>query len=203
VYPAGSGAGGTARLGIRDGGKDAACSGVLGALGVLASAEGFGAGCVRAVWCFFPHPAIANSHNAAAALAHARIDMRFIPELPGTTASLASSHKISAHNRRRQSPGAPDSTIPLSRMTRGWLETVKQNPVLRFWRVKSGGNDPSEVRVLIFFLTSIANNLIYESHCDLYGSQIYVRENRSMKNATKKGGAKKTAKKTATKKKGK
>jgi hypothetical protein len=35
------------------------------------------------------------------------------------------------------------------------------------------------------------------------GSQIYVRENRSMKNATKKGGAKKTAKKTATKKKGK
>ena len=36
------------------------------------------------------------------------------------------------------------------------------------------------------------------------GLQIYVRENRSMKNATKKGGgAKKTAKKTATKKKGK
>ena len=59
-------------------------------------------------------------------------------------------------------------------------------------------------RSVIFFLTSIANNLIYESHCDLYGLQIYVRENRSMKNATKKGGsAKKTAKKTATKKKGK
>jgi hypothetical protein len=34
--------------------------------------------------------------------------------------------------------------------------------------------------------------------------QIYVRENQSMKNATKKaGGAKKTAKKTASKKKGK
>jgi hypothetical protein len=54
-------------------------------------------------------------------------------------------------------------------------------------------------------LTSIENNLIYESHCDLYGLQIYVRENQSMKNATKKaGGAKKTAsKKTASKKKGK
>ena len=33
--------------------------------------------------------------------------------------------------------------------------------------------------------------------------QIYVRENRSMKNATKKAGGKKPAKKTATKKKGK
>jgi hypothetical protein len=60
-------------------------------------------------------------------------------------------------------------------------------------------------RFFIFFLTSIANNLIYESHCDLYRLQIYVRENQSMKNATKKaGGAKKTAsKKTASKKKGK
>jgi hypothetical protein len=74
--------------------------------------------------------------------------------------------------------------------------------VLRFWKLKGARNDPPGVRLLFFFLTSIANNLIYESPRDLYGSQIYVRENRSMKNATTKGGgAKKTAKKTAGKKK--
>ena len=53
---------------------------------------------------------------------------------------------------------------------------------------------------MIFFLTSIENNLIYESHCDLYGLQIYVRENGSMKNATKKA-TKKAAKKAPAKKK--
>ena len=54
---------------------------------------------------------------------------------------------------------------------------------------------------VIFFLTSLANNLIYESHCDLYGLQI-LRLGRifSMKNATKKA-AKKAAKKPAKKKK--
>jgi hypothetical protein len=81
---------------------------------------------------------------------------------------------------------------------------VKQNPVLRFYTPERAWHCPPGPAFVIFFLTSIANNLIYESHCDLYGLQIYVRENRSMKNATKKGGgAKKTAKKTATKKKGK
>jgi hypothetical protein len=49
-------------------------------------------------------------------------------------------------------------------------------------------------------LTSLAKEFIYESHCDLYRLQIYVRENRSMKNATKKA-AKKAAKKAPAKKK--
>ncbi|MBV9761077.1 MAG: hypothetical protein JO340_10980 [Acidobacteriaceae bacterium] len=84
------------------------------------------------------------------------------------------------------------------------LPKVKQNPALRFENLGDTAAGPSKIPAIIFFLTSIANNLIYESHCDLYGLQIYVRENRSMKNATKKsGGAKKTAKKPATKKKGK
>jgi hypothetical protein len=57
------------------------------------------------------------------------------------------------------------------------------------------------VPLSIFFLTSIENNLIYESHCDLYRLQIYVRENQSMKNATKKAAKKPAAKKPAKKKK--
>jgi hypothetical protein len=52
----------------------------------------------------------------------------------------------------------------------------------------------------IFFLTLDRNNLIYESHCDLYGRKFDVRENQSMKNAAKKP-AKKAAKKAAPKKK--
>ncbi len=56
--------------------------------------------------------------------------------------------------------------------------------------------------MLFFFLTSIANNLIYESRCDLYGLQI-LRLGRiiSMKNATKKATAKKATKKAPAKKK--
>jgi hypothetical protein len=55
---------------------------------------------------------------------------------------------------------------------------------------------------VIFFLTSLANNLIYESHCDLYGLQI-LRLGRifSMKKATKKAAAKKATKKAPAKKK--
>ena len=55
---------------------------------------------------------------------------------------------------------------------------------------------------MIFFLTSLANNLIYESHCDLYGLQI-LRLGRivSMKNATKKAAKKATKKAPAKKKK--
>ena len=43
-------------------------------------------------------------------------------------------------------------------------------------------------------MTFIANNLIYESHCDFFGSQnLMFRENQSMKSATKKAPAKKKA----------
>src|SRR5579884_2275850 len=39
----------------------------------------------------------------------------------------------------------------------------------------------------IFFLTFIVNNLIYESHCDFFKvAKFDVRENQSMKSATKK-----------------
>ena len=52
----------------------------------------------------------------------------------------------------------------------------------------------------IFLLTFFSKNLIYESHCDLVEfANFDVRENQSMKNATKKA-AKKTAKKPAAKK---
>jgi hypothetical protein len=50
-------------------------------------------------------------------------------------------------------------------------------------------------------LTSIENNFIYESHCDLYKDcKFYVRENDSMKNAAKKA-VKKAVKKAPAKKK--
>jgi len=51
----------------------------------------------------------------------------------------------------------------------------------------------------IFFLTFASNHLIYESHCDLLIANFDVRENQSMKNATKK--AAKPAKKKAPAKK--
>jgi len=55
-------------------------------------------------------------------------------------------------------------------------------------------------RLLIFFLTFVPKNLIYKSHCDLVEvANFDVRENQSMKNATKKAAAKKTAKKPAKK----
>jgi hypothetical protein len=51
-------------------------------------------------------------------------------------------------------------------------------------------------------LTFSRKNLIYGSHCDLSGSQIFdVRENHSMKNATKKAAKKAPAKKAPAKKK--
>jgi hypothetical protein len=54
----------------------------------------------------------------------------------------------------------------------------------------------------IFLLTFVSNNLIYESRCALRqrSAQLDVRENYSMKNATKKA-AKKAAKKAPAKKK--
>jgi hypothetical protein len=53
-----------------------------------------------------------------------------------------------------------------------------------------------------FCLTFPANNLIYESHCDLCKvANSDVRENQSMKNATKKAAKKAPAKKAAAKKK--
>ena len=53
-----------------------------------------------------------------------------------------------------------------------------------------------------FLLTMIANNFIYESHCDPPIANLTdVRENRSMKNATKKAAKKAPAKKAAAKKK--
>jgi hypothetical protein len=62
-----------------------------------------------------------------------------------------------------------------------------------FWRVQ---DHPGQPRRCIFLLTFERNNLIYESHCDLSRSQILMlRENRSMKNATKKAAKKKVAKK--------
>ena len=46
----------------------------------------------------------------------------------------------------------------------------------------------------IFFLTFIVNNLIYESHCDFFKvAKFDVRENQSMKSATKKAAKKKAA----------
>ena len=76
---------------------------------------------------------------------------------------------------------------------------VKQKQTLRFGQ-KFGVEEGFRSVRCIFFLTSLANKFIYESHCDLYRLQIYVRENQSMKNATKKA-AKKAAKKAPAKKK--
>lgn len=57
-------------------------------------------------------------------------------------------------------------------------------------------------RACIFPLTLNANDLIYESHCDLLKiANSDVRENQSMKNATKKAAKKAPAKKAAAKKK--
>jgi hypothetical protein len=51
-------------------------------------------------------------------------------------------------------------------------------------------------------LTFAADNLIYETQCDLFGvANSDVRENQSMKNATKKAAKKAPAKKAAPKKK--
>jgi len=50
-------------------------------------------------------------------------------------------------------------------------------------------------------LTFIADHLIYESHCDLAIANLDVRENHSMKTATKKAAKKAPAKKAAKKKK--
>jgi hypothetical protein len=53
-----------------------------------------------------------------------------------------------------------------------------------------------------FLLTRVAKEFIYESHCDPpIANLIDVRENRSMKNATKKAAKKAPAKKAAAKKK--
>jgi hypothetical protein len=53
-----------------------------------------------------------------------------------------------------------------------------------------------------FLLTTVAKKFIYESHCDYQIANLKdVRENRSMKNATKKAAKKAPAKKAATKKK--
>ena len=54
--------------------------------------------------------------------------------------------------------------------------------------------------IRIFFLTFVSKNLIYESHCDLDDRKFDVRENQSMKNATKKA-AKKAAEESPAKKK--
>jgi hypothetical protein len=65
----------------------------------------------------------------------------------------------------------------------------------------------SEDAMCIFFLTFNSNNLIYESRCGLQGSRydgsqnFDVRENESMKHATKKAAKKAPAKKAAKKKK--
>jgi len=49
-------------------------------------------------------------------------------------------------------------------------------------------------RACIFLLTFVANNLIYESHCDFFSiAKFDVRENHSMKSATKKPAKKKAA----------
>jgi hypothetical protein len=46
----------------------------------------------------------------------------------------------------------------------------------------------------IFLLTFFSNNLIYESHCDFFHvAKFDVRENQSMKSATKKPAKKKAA----------
>jgi hypothetical protein len=46
---------------------------------------------------------------------------------------------------------------------------------------------------LIFLLTFFSKNLIYESHCDFRIAKFDVRENQSMKSATKKAAPKKKA----------
>ncbi len=48
--------------------------------------------------------------------------------------------------------------------------------------------------IRIFLLTFIVNNLIYESHCGFFEiAKFDVRENQSMKSATKKAAPKKKA----------
>ncbi len=67
-------------------------------------------------------------------------------------------------------------------------------------RVFLPGRETTLPSICIFFLTFPQNNLIYESRCDLYEvANLMLRENQSMKNATKKA----AKKKAAPKKKGK
>ena len=57
-------------------------------------------------------------------------------------------------------------------------------------------------RMIIFFLTSLAKEFIYESHCDPDRIVDFTfRENHPMKNATKKAATKKAAAKKAPAKK--
>jgi hypothetical protein len=60
------------------------------------------------------------------------------------------------------------------------------------------GKRTDEIAFCIFFLTFFAKNLIYGSHCDFRVAKFDVRENQSMKSATKKAAPKK---KVAPKKK--
>jgi hypothetical protein len=66
-----------------------------------------------------------------------------------------------------------------------------------FSSVSGAGCNPMEDETgasCIFFLTFISNNLIYESHCDFFLiAKFDVRENQSMKSATKKAAPKKKA----------
>jgi len=57
-----------------------------------------------------------------------------------------------------------------------------------------GSSGRFENRKCIFLLTFFAINLIYESHCDFFHvAKFDVRENHSMKSATKKPAKKKAA----------
>ncbi|HBY63185.1 MAG TPA: hypothetical protein DEH78_25465, partial [Solibacterales bacterium] len=68
--------------------------------------------------------------------------------------------------------------------------------------VKACAREHAKVRSRIFFLTFDAKDSIYESHCVPFrDAQIDVRENHSMKNATKKAAKKAATKKAAPKKK--
>ncbi len=98
-------------------------------------------------------------------------------------------------------PRASGNEVQMKRF-RGWKRESRCNNSHRKWFCvpQSYAFTAETIRIRIFFLTFVPKNLIYESHCDLVEvANFDVRENQSMKNATKKAAAKKTAKKPAKK----
>ena len=104
------------------------------------AAGGCGATGVLAVRCFLPHAGDRMRHRVAA-----KVMIRFL--LRRLTASI-----LNAIRRKTQIANRGGKTI---------YENTFYSP---FW----SGPDLFETSLRIFFLTSAANNLIYESHCDLH-----------------------------------
>lgn len=82
------------------------------------------------------------------------------------------------------------------------VRTQNNSNVLRFKRRADSTKQSRKVSSRIFFLTFIAKEFIYGSHCDLFKvANLMFRENQSMKNATKKAAKAPAKKKAAPKKK--